>query len=839
MKAEIFNAALAGLLHDIGKVAQRARIDPWKAAEGTEECKQPVHATYSLQMIQNYVPKPYCAAALAGAYHHRPQFSEAQDKSLSFLIDLADKLSAGERDEYEENDSSSGDGKHSLPKQMFSLLRRIGSVNDGVGINSNQVYLPLKPLKLKEENIFPCEPLTEQEQRTAYEEITQALVKVLQQSSDDQETYLENILSGLQQLTWCIPSSYYYNYPDISLYDHARSTAALAVCLTDFNNQEIRSFLDVVERCFHKNIKPEDEPLLETPVALLIGGDISGIQDFIYTITSKKAAQMLRGRSFYLQLLTEAVLRFTLRELGLPYTNVIYTGGGHFFLLAPLSCNEHIPKLQHDITNKLLKAHDIHLYLAIGYTKVPLSGFRIGSFPIYWNEMHQRINLAKLQRYIELGEKGIHEALFQAQIYGGDQEKVCSVCGEEKAEVGPFEDEEGRICSMCSSFYEQIGKMLPKSKGVLLGLGETQETSLKCAFDVLKSFGMTVKFIKDFKEDKTELKKGLGDVSRAILWILDDVENDLIKEFSIPTAILSRYVVNQVPPLDFDELEKKAVGIKRLGVLRMDVDDLGHLFNEGFIIKDNNTEKSIATIARLSNLSFLISLFFEGWVKHICKEFSNHIYAVYAGGDDLFLILPWDITPKLALKIRNDFKRYVAYNENIHLSSGVAFIGGKEAVYQAAEEAYEALSKAKNVEPNSDTFKGKNSITFLDQVWKWDEFESVHQKFELLRNLVQERKEDGLGGPKSILQLLIKLAEMETERQKSDRGLLSLKNRVWGRWMWLGDYYLTRLAEISKNEIKDTIMKIYSALRETMYSDIGAWGCAARWTQLFIRDRLD
>jgi hypothetical protein len=33
---------------------------------------------------------------------------------------LADKLSAGERDEYEEN-SSSGDGKHSLPKQMFSL----------------------------------------------------------------------------------------------------------------------------------------------------------------------------------------------------------------------------------------------------------------------------------------------------------------------------------------------------------------------------------------------------------------------------------------------------------------------------------------------------------------------------------------------------------------------------------------------------------------------------------------------------------------------------------------------------------------------------------------------
>ena len=72
------------------------------------------------------------------------------------------------------------------------------------------------------------------------------------------------------------------------------------------------------------------------PVALLIGGDISGIQKFIYTIASKKAAKTLRGRSFYLQLLTEAVLRFVLGELELPYTNVIYAGGGHFFLLAPL-----------------------------------------------------------------------------------------------------------------------------------------------------------------------------------------------------------------------------------------------------------------------------------------------------------------------------------------------------------------------------------------------------------------------------------------------------------------------------------------------------------------------
>ncbi|MBM4425645.1 MAG: hypothetical protein FJ031_00255 [Chloroflexi bacterium] len=47
---------------------------------------------------------------------------------------------------------------------------------------------------------------------------------------------------------------------------------------------------------------------------LLIGDDISGIQKFIYTITSKKAAQTLRGRSFYLQLLTEVVMGFVLAD---------------------------------------------------------------------------------------------------------------------------------------------------------------------------------------------------------------------------------------------------------------------------------------------------------------------------------------------------------------------------------------------------------------------------------------------------------------------------------------------------------------------------------------------
>jgi CRISPR-associated protein, Csm1 family len=54
------------------------------------------------------------------------------------------------------------------------------------------------------------------------------------------------------------------------------------------------------------------------------------------------AARTLRGRSFYVQLLTEGVADFILRRLGLPPTNLIYAGGGNFYLLAGVSQQERL-----------------------------------------------------------------------------------------------------------------------------------------------------------------------------------------------------------------------------------------------------------------------------------------------------------------------------------------------------------------------------------------------------------------------------------------------------------------------------------------------------------------
>lgn len=161
MEDRIFNAAIAGLLHDIGKIEQRARTDPWTYAPSFSAADgQPVHATWSGYFIQNHVPALYRPAALMGAYHHCPEKSPAADKSLSILVALADKLSAGERADLQQDGS-----KKKPPKQMVTIFDRVRLKSPARPAHH---YLPLKVLELGD-NLFPTEG--EKEHGNSYESI--------------------------------------------------------------------------------------------------------------------------------------------------------------------------------------------------------------------------------------------------------------------------------------------------------------------------------------------------------------------------------------------------------------------------------------------------------------------------------------------------------------------------------------------------------------------------------------------------------------------------------------------------------------------------------------------
>jgi CRISPR-associated protein Csm1 len=844
MEERVLNAALAGLLHDIGKVVQRGRSDPWLPAPGFEDSGQPVHATWTDYFINTYLPSAYRGAARHGAFHHWPEKSPAQDHSLSELVALADKLSAGERSDPPEKNSTKRP-----PQQMVTVFDRISIKNEPR--QKDFYYLPLGELKLDRQQLFPNKnPLSDCVD--AYATLVELLGKSAREESGDYETYLENLLSALRRYTWGIPSAYYHALPDVSLYDHARMTAALAVCLSEFEQTQIRSLLGAMRRDFEKKPEPQDAEILNQSVALLVGGDISGVQNFIYTISSKGAAKTLRGRSFYLQLLTEAVLRLVLRELEIPYTNVIYSGGGHFYLLAPLSAAKKIDILRRQITKTLLFYHGTDLYLGLGYAEIPAAGFRLGCFSEYWGKMHANLNQVKQRRYIEL-EDDLYSSIFDPTPHGGNKDKTCSVCGNENERVTTWDDEKGtKICPMCRSF-EEIGKELPKATHLILGFGKPKPPKSGGARNVLGALGMQMEFMQDARKAFSFPKNvDLPDIERAVIWVLED-SSDLPKIDGIPACHHIRYTVKHIPmvkdkneaelinarlspeekkdepaiqgaPKTFTHLQVLAQGIPRLGVLRMDVDNAGDLFSHGF--------QKRASLARFSTLSFQLSLFFEGWVKKICEQHEEKVYAVYAGGDDLFLIAPWDIVPELAQTISKDLSAYAGDNPEVHLSGGMAFIHGKYPIYQAAEDAEGALDLAKSTQSGN----GKNAFGFLGQAWKWKEFSEVTEQSDKLYNAVSPKSKGGMDGPQALLQLLQQLASDEAEQVKKNKG-----RPVWGPWMWRGDYQFTRMIERvkrTKNDpLEQALLDIQQNLRQALYQNINSWGVAARWAQLRLREK--
>jgi hypothetical protein len=146
---------------------------------------------------------------------------------------------------------------------------------------------------------------------------------------------------------------------------------------------------------------------------------------------------------------------------------------------------------------------------------------------------------------------------------------------------------------------------------------------------------MDVQFIKDADETID-----LIGVEYLAIWAMDDPVDDRWPETrGTPAAHVLRYGVNYIPiaadkdmvnrinesisdvdrnkeparlrnTLTFNHLQALSKGIQRLGVLRMDVDNLGEIFSQGFrreITENQENGQNLTTLARLSTLSFQIS----------------------------------------------------------------------------------------------------------------------------------------------------------------------------------------------------------------------------------------
>ncbi len=139
---------------------------------------------------------------------------------------------------------------------------------------------------------------------------------------------------------------------DVSLYDHSKAVAALAVALWRYYHDQGRDPETVprtlVDRADGHQLK-----------FLLIQGDCFGIQDFIFATggaTQKRAAKLLRGRSFYVSLLSECAALRILDALDLPGISQITNAAGKLLIIAPNTPEtvEKLTEVQHALDDWFL-----------------------------------------------------------------------------------------------------------------------------------------------------------------------------------------------------------------------------------------------------------------------------------------------------------------------------------------------------------------------------------------------------------------------------------------------------------------------------------------------------
>lgn len=751
------------LLHDIGKVCYRTG-------------KRINHSKLGGDFLEQYLKQNEEAERLLNCvrYHHKDYLQKANlDKNdLAYIVYEADNIASGmDRRENE------GEEKGFNPKLNLDSIFSVFYSDKEIQV-ANKYPLIYKDIN-KAFN-YPRKDIS-----LATNSNYEALLNKLKShfiTKDINQISINQLLQILEEGFSYVPSSTNRaEVCDISLYVHSKITSAVASCMKlYFDEQQIQ---DYKKYCFNSGSKI----FRNEKIYLLISGDISGIQDFIYTIPSKGALKTLRGRSLYIDLLLEEFIDEYLEQIGLSRANVLYSGGGHFYILAPNieDTKKSIDKLQAKMNRWLMENIGINLYLAIGTAECSANNLMKSEaqgnlFAI----VNKKLKDDKTIRYSK--DEDFLEYIFNVEKEKDTAKKECNICHNLVDKLWKYNSDEEIACEFCLNLYK-LGQDILTQDLVFVISEEKIDGGIKI-FGKDKDLYMYAVNIEDIDMFKGKIlriysKNNLLENDLAIRLYLADYsaknENDEV--------------------MTFDDLAKSSCktdkGIKRLGVLRLDIDDLGIAFSSGFVSDKDKIEDNLryATLSRYADLSKDISMFFKVAINKICagdltggvdfeeKAFNifgiakapkRKVNIIYAGGDDLFLVGAWDEVLEVAIDINRAFKQFT--NGKLTLSAGMAMFSPTYPISKMAEIAGLLVQMSKNR-------KDKNSIALFGMetnlkangqleckhIYTWTDFEMKVCK-EKMNYLLARLSFDGdkfnkLSVGKSLIYRLMDLIQLADE----------------------------------------------------------------------------
>lgn len=707
---DYINLKFASLFHDIGKFYQRADNlgksshaydSKYEKLSIDDYGRSGAHSKWSADFVNDYFDDLVEDLVL---YHHNP--SKSSYPELGKIIQKADHHSSKERLDAEEISDV-------LESPLTSIFSRI-SLNEN---KHDDYYVPLveldfnKSLHPQDEKIMEGWNLVPDYQNLWNKFVNE--FKLLENKD------FESVLAILKKYTSTVPSAAYYSESDISLYDHLKTTVAIANCRYLFS---------------------KEDKLLQTDtqdVYRIITGDISGIQNFIYKVQTPEDAQSgmskrLRGRSLYLTLLTESIASRIILDLNLDSSNILFCGGGRFTIIAPntrKTC-EVISKINLDVNKEFIQKFNAELFLNIVSTSA--CGDNLGSFDKILSKLNHLLNENKKHKFINQLDDVF-------KIESEVNYELCPVCGNPSRKGG--------FCFDCKE-HEKLGGAVANAKYLIKYVSDKkiEDSLFYPKLNIGYIFKKGKSNISDIINENPDIKftiYKLNDTNFLDLGILGD---NISFDFKV--------IGNSIPniggnPLYFNHLADISKGANKLGVLKMDVDNLGLIFSKGF----NNIGG--ASISRISSLSFYLDLFFSGRINQIVEKFNftselpqdmecemkeiefvdedNEVYKKeviykpkealgkgegtstihinYSGGDDLLVVGPYDDVIKFAQEFRNRFKKWTSNNDSINISAGIAIVSPKFPIGKAAIMADEELEKSKDC--------GRDRITVFGETLRW------------------------------------------------------------------------------------------------------------------------
>lgn len=601
------------------------------------------------------------------------------------------------------------------------------------------VFLPVE--KFSNTAIFPVKENykfaeIEEKYKNIYNELISDIVCVLNNAEKDKSILMTS--AALDSIFFKylsnIPAFYTGDNDDISLYEYAKVVSAFSSA----------------------GYMQKDS--LNGKFAL-IRGDFFSIQSFIFNkdAASKNPANLLRGKSFYVSIMSDIASLNVLETLNLPYFNLMMNAAGQFVILSDYNdeISQKLLALKNEMETWLYNKYYASVSMGLSVLACSIDDFNSSNFNLLLLKLLGEKEKSKATRFNLIEDKPYIFTDYYKHFT--ENSSKCEYCG-----IMPKKDNKFSACDNCL-LYLQYGQNLRTSKYLYIIKNENGEffNKYSISFDENKKADAFMRMHIDM-QDKVDESYNYQDVIHYRSYVA--IDNDVIRSFSD----IASYSIDKS-------------GANILAVLKADVDNLGLIFACGLSEKDSNGKvtRGRLTFSRTNMLSRLIHNFFSYHLYMIMQEKKLNIYTVFAGGDDLFLVGRYDEVIKTAKILYDEFERFTNKNKEITISAGIGFYNDSSPVWFMAEDAEHRLEKAKQYrdKDKKDSIL-KGNISLLYGEYKYATFLKEYAIFQEKIKYYDKHIDVSHG----LLYKLMNYCDMKIEyekEQKDNMGNINLNNLLW------------------------------------------------------------